>query len=416
MISFKNKVTVIGVGDDGADGLTQAARERIDSAEVVIGNERNLVLAQDSAEKLPLGTDLTALERRLVEDGGVRRTVLLVAGDPLFYGINRFLIERLGKENFEVFPHVSSMQLAFARVMESWDEAYLTDVANHPPEEIVERIRSAETVGLFTSQDYPPPAIARDLLREGINYFRCYVCENLGARNEVITQGLLTEVAEMDFGPLNVMILVRLPNVPDRERAALEKKMFGNPDEAFRQSRPKRGLITPMEVRTLALAQLSLTPTSKVWDVGAGSGSMSVEAARVAASGTVYAIEPDLEDCQLIRDNAARFAVSNVEIVTGRAPEAFSELPDPDAIFLGGTGRESVGIIEVAFERLKPGGHFVANVASIENVSAITGLLRRWVRDVGLLMLNISRGTYQLEQIRFEAANPSFVIFVTKPD
>lgn len=416
MPTFTHKVIVLGVGDDGAESLTGSARQHLAAAEIVIGPERLArMVAPANAEVVTFGTDLAALEQRLRLDQGARRTVVLATGDPLFYGVARFLVDRLGKENFEVIPHVSSMQLAFARIMESWDEAYLTNVAHHPPEEIVERIRSAEKVGLFTTEAYPPPAIARDLLREGINYFRCYVCENLGTRNEIITQGTVSEIAEMDFGPLNVMILVRLAHIPDRPRAKIEKKLFGNPDEAFRQSRPKRGLITPLEVRTLALAQLALAPESVVWDIGAGSGSMSIEAALVASRGQVYAVEPDLEDCQLIAANAEAFEAQNVQIVAGRAPDALADLPTPDAIFLGGTGRESVGIVAVAFDRLRPNGRFVANVASLESTSAITGLLRERGADVRLLMVHFSRGTYQLEQIRFEAVNPSFLISVTKP-
>ncbi|MBY0586134.1 precorrin-6y C5,15-methyltransferase (decarboxylating) subunit CbiE [bacterium] len=410
------KVSIVGVGDDGFSSMTDAARERLAQAELIIGQPRLLqLIGPQSASTVAIGADLAQLEKQLASEAGRRRTVLLASGDPLFYGVARFLLERLGKENFEIVPHVSSMQLAFARVMESWDEAYLSNVANHPAEEIIDRIRTSERVGLFTTESYPPPAVARDLLREGINYFRCYVCENLGARNEVITQGSLSEIAEMDFGPLNVMILVRLANIPDRPRADIEHKLFGNPDEAFRQSRPKRGLITPMEIRTLALAQLSIKENSIVWDIGAGSGSVSIEAARLAPRGKVFAIEPDQEDCQLLEDNARLFSVPNVEVICGRAPEAFSSLPDPDCIFVGGLGRETVGIAEVSFGRLKPGGHFVANLATLEKTTALTSFLRRYSSNVGLLLLNISRGTYQLDSIRLEAVNPSFLIYITKP-
>jgi precorrin-6Y C5,15-methyltransferase (decarboxylating) len=382
---------------------------------MIIGSDRLLAsLASASAEQVPLGTDLAALARRIEREIDTKKIVILASGDPLFYGVARFLVERLGKEHFEVVPHVSSMQLAFARIMESWDEAYLTNVVHHPPEVIIERIRTAERVGLFTSESYGPPAIARDLLREGIHYFRCYVCENLGTRNEVITQGSLVEIAEMEFGPLNVMILIRLPDVPDRTREDFARKIFGNPDEAFKQSRPKRGLITPVEVRSLALAQLGLTRGSVVWDIGAGSGSVSIEAAQLAAAGRVYAIEPDVEDCQLIHDNARLFGATNIEVVCGRAPDAFMDLPDPDSIFVGGVGRETVGIVEESFGRLKPGGSFVVNTASLENTVRIADILRKDGSHLGLLMVNLSRGNEQLGSLRFEAVNPSFLIYVTK--
>jgi precorrin-6Y C5,15-methyltransferase (decarboxylating) len=342
--------------------------------------------------------------------------VVLVSGDPLFYGMARYLCDKLGKQRFEVVPHVSSMQLAFARVKESWEEAYLTNLASHPLEEVVERIRVAETVGLFTTEGAPPSVVADELLKRGIDYFSVYVCENLGSPDERVTQGELNDVIGQQFAPLNVMILVRKPGVPDRPVEAVGHRLFGNPDELFLQSRPKRGLLTPAEVRAMALAEMDLGPRSIVWDIGAGSGSVAVEAAQIAAAGTTYAIEMDAEDQTLIQSNAQRFNVANLVPILGRAPEAWTELPDADSIFLGGSGRDISRLADLAFQRLRPRGRLVANVGSIENLSDLHAVLHRRSRDVKVWMINVARGTYQLERIRFEALNPTFLLAVVKPD
>ena len=219
------------------------------------------------------------------------------------------------------------MQLAFARIKESWDDAYLTNLESRPLESILDRIRAAEKVGLFSTDRHPPAAIAKALVDRGINHFRAYVCENLGSPDERVTQGELDEIRELSFDPLNVMILVRKPNRPDRAGSAGRYRLFGNPDEAFAQSLPKRGLITQAEVRSIALAQLDIRPASIVWDIGAGSGSVAIEAAQLANQGTVYAIEPEAEDLALIEANAETFAVPNVRAIAGRAPEALASLP-----------------------------------------------------------------------------------------
>lgn len=410
-----NKIAIIGIGDDGPASLSESARRRLDEADLILGAPRLIdSLPSLKGERRAIGADLSEAVKLLEENRPTRRIVLLASGDPLFYGVARYLAERIGKDAFEVVPHVSSMQLAFARVMESWDEALLADLSQKPLESLVDKIRVAEKVGLFTSQAVPPAAVATELVAEGIDYFRAYVCENLGSRNEVITQASLAELTSMSFGPMVVLILVRRPLVPDRARSARRSRVFGNPDEIFIQSRPKRGLITPAEVRTLALAELDLTKDCVVWDVGAGSGSLSMEAAFLASNGTVFAIEPDVEDCALIKDNAERLAVSNVEVVMGRAPEAFASLPTPQAIFIGGIGRETNGILPQAWERLAPGGRLVANVASIESVSATTALLKPIAHDVGVLLVNLSRGVHQLDTIRFEALNPNFLVFAVK--
>jgi precorrin-6Y C5,15-methyltransferase (decarboxylating) len=410
-----NKIHIIGIGDDGLEGLTAAGRQLIDKAQLLVGAEALLgKLPATSAERIVIGSNLDEVVERLGKAGD-KRIVVLASGDPLFYGIARYLCDKLGKDRFEVIPHVSSMQMAFARLKESWEEAFLTNLANHSIEQVVDKIRIADKVGLFTSDASPPAAVARALLDRKIDYFSAYVCENLGSPDECVTQGELAEIAEGEFSSLNVMVLVRKPDMPDRPSDAVGRRLFGNPDDAFKQSKPQSGLLTPAEVRALALAQMDLGPTSIVWDIGAGSGSVSVEAAQIASGGTVYAIEMDPLDFPLIAHNAGRFGVSNLQPVFGHAPEAWESLPDPDAIFIGGSGRGIGSLVEQAFTRLKPGGRLVAEVSSIESLSSVNEALHRATNSVQVWMVNLARGTFQLERVRFEAMNPRFLFAAIKP-
>ena len=183
-----------------------------------------------------------------------------------------------------------------------------------------------------------------------------YVCENLGSPDERVTLAELLDLAGMEFNPLNVLILIRKPNRPDRASRLSRRRLFGNPDEAFAQALPKRGLITHEEVRAIALAQLDIRATSVVWDIGAGSGSVAIEAAQLAHQGMVYAVEPEPADIALIQANAEEFGVPNVKAVLGRAPEVLEGLPDPDAIFVGGTGRQLDLVLGAAYAAVVPGG------------------------------------------------------------
>jgi precorrin-6Y C5,15-methyltransferase (decarboxylating) len=408
------KIQIIGIGDDGLEGLTATARQLVGQADLLLGTRQALAAVSGSqAERVEIGTSLDAIVKK-IEQAKNKRTVVLATGDPLFYGTARYLCDRLGKERFEVTPHVSSMQLAFARVKESWDDAYLTSLASQPLERVVEKTRTAAKVGLFTSEQSPPSAVAKALLERKIDYFTAYVCENLGSPDERVTQGQLVDIAEQEFSPLNVMILVRKPGVPDRPAAMVGKRLFGNPDEEFLQSQPKRGLLTPAEVRAIALAEMDLGVTSTVWDVGAGSGSVAIEAAQLASAGQVFAIEMDPEDYQLIASNAERFGVSNLTPVLGKAPEAWESLPPPDAVFVGGTGRNVSKIVELAFEKLRSGGRLVANVGSVENLAAVRDILQKQSGDCQVWMINISRGTDQMDRLRFEAMNPTFLVGAKK--
>ena len=408
------KVHIVGIGDDGVEGMTAQARRLVEAADVLVGPESCGTLMPETIRgRLVAAANLEELVER-IEAAGTKRVVVLASGDPLFYGTARYVCSKLGKDRFEVVPHVSSMQLAFARVKESWEEAFLANLSGQSIERVIDRVRSSETAGLFTSDQWPAPAVARALLDEGIDYFQAYVCENLGSPDERVTQGSLADIAKDSFASPNVMILVRKAKVADKP-GHVGTRMFGNPDECFLQSRPKRGLLTPAEVRSLALAELQLRPTSVVWDVGAGSGSVGLEAARIARDGRVHAIEMDPDDHALIRENAARFGVTNLDPVLGRAPEAWASLADPDAIYVGGSGRDVAMLVEQAWQRLKPGGRLVTACNSIENLAAMHSLLRSRSNDAAYWMVNIARGIEQLDRIRFEAINPIFLIAATKP-
>jgi precorrin-6Y C5,15-methyltransferase (decarboxylating) len=411
----ESKIHIVGVGSDGQAGLTTHARALLAAADMVLGSEHTLSLVPElKAERLAIGPDLQEVIRTLETNLGKKRMVIVAGGDPLFYGVARYLCDRLGKDRFEVLPHVSSMQLAFARVKESWEEAYLTNLATHSLESVLDRIRTAETVGLFTSEEDDPPSIAHKLLARGLDYFRAYVCENLGAPDERVTQGELAEIQELEFAPLNVMILKRKPGRPDQQAAPSRFRRFGNRDDVFAQSRPKSGLITQAEVRAIALAEMDVQPGSVVWDIGAGSGAVAVEAAQLSQPGMVYAIEQDAADYHLIRANADTFGVRNLTAVHGTAPAVFASLPAPDAIFVGATGHEVARLLESALKALRPGGRLVVNVATLESLGLIYDTLKKAAGPVRVLLVNLARGNEQLETLRFEAINPTFLLWVSK--
>jgi precorrin-6Y C5,15-methyltransferase (decarboxylating) len=409
------KVPVLGIGPDGTAGLSARSRDLLGSAELVFGSDAALKLLPElSAERVPIGSDLPAAVEALRSNLGRKRIAIVAVGDPLFYGTARYLCDKIGAEHFEVVPHVSSMQLAFARIKETWEEAYLTDLSARPLDDVLDKVRTAETVGLFTTETAHPARVARELLARGIDYFTAYVCENLGGRDERITKGELTDIREMKFDPLNILILKRKPNRPDRPRTAARLRRFGNPDDLFAQTRPKSGLITQAEVRAVALAQLDLNPGDVFWDVGAGSGSVAIEAAALVAPGPSYAIEQDAADYHLIVANAETFGVRNVRPVFGTAPEVFAGLPPPDAVFVGGNGGEVARLMEACYAALRPGGRLVTNVGTLEMLAATHAALKRLGGHVDVLLLNLARGVEQLESLRFEAVNPTVLLRVVR--
>lgn len=408
------KITIIGIGDDGFEGLTRHALDLIQQAGTLFGPANLLSkVPLGGFQQVVLSADLDQAAQSIAEQTQ-GPLVMLASGDPLFYGVARYLCDRLGKDRFEVVPHVSSMQLAFARVKESWDEAYLSNLASQNLSHVLSRIRGAAKVGLFTTDQAPPQVISQALLDQGIEYFTAYVCENLGSPDERVTRGTISEIAKQTFSPLNVMILIRWPDVPDRPSRMQGKRLFGNPDECFLQSRPKRGLLTQAEVRVIALSQMDLGLSSVVWDVGAGSGSVAIEAAQIAAEGQVFAIEMDAEDYNLLVENSRTFGTHNLTPVLGEAPEAWQDLPDPNAIFVGGTGRAVIQLIEAAWARLRTGGRLVIHVSSLTNLTSAEMSLRLLGEVPDVLMINLARSQEQMESLRLEAVSPSFLVTAVK--
>jgi precorrin-6Y C5,15-methyltransferase (decarboxylating) len=409
-----DKITIIGIGDDGFEGLTRHALDTLQRAGTIFGPSNLLDRVPASgAERVALSIDLEEAARSLAEPK-TGPLILLASGDPLFYGVARFLCEKLGKDRFDVMPHVSSMQLAFARVKESWDDAYLTNLSTQTLSHVISKIRGAEKVGLFTTREVTPATVAATLVEQGTDYFMAYVCENLGSPDERVTRGSLREIAVQSFSDLNVMILVRQPGIPDRPERMLGKRLFGNPDECFLQSRPKRGLLTQAEVRVIALARMDLGPSSIVWDVGAGSGSVSIEAAQLAPDGQVFAIEMDPEDYNLLVQNSQQFGTLNLVPILGEAPQAWSSLPDPDVVFVGGTGRAVVPLIHAAWPRLRTGGRLVVHIGNLNNVTQAESELRSLGHVPDVLMIQISRSQEQMDSLRLESTSPTFLLVAKK--
>jgi precorrin-6Y C5,15-methyltransferase (decarboxylating) len=238
------------------------------------------------------------------------------------------------------------------------------------------------------------------------------VCENLAGPGERVREFSVPALAAAtDIGPLNVLVLCRRdqrwrppPAIPFLHEDAFAKRM------------PKKGLITKREVRLLSLASLQLRRDSVVWDVGAGSGSVSIEAALLCPDGRVYAIEVDPEGVEICRDNVRTHAVDNVRVVAGRAPEALADLEAPDAVFVGGSKGSMDAIIEAALDRLKPGGRLVVNAITLENTAEAYQTLRRRALVPEVTLLQVSRGEPLAHYLRFEALNPIQIFAVTKPD
>jgi len=186
--------------------------------------------------------------------------------------------------------------------------------------------------------------------------------------------------------------------------------LLGIPDEEFQQRRPKEGLITKQEVRAISIAKLRLTDDSVLWDIGAGSGAVSIEASSLIRKGRVYAIEKNDADIAIIKRNIRKFGSHNIEVIQAFAPDNLNTLPDPTEVFIGGSGGKIDEIVDLVSRRLKPHGHVVMNIVALENLEIAFNSLRTHDFKLDVTMVNIARSVKIADFSRLQALNPVFIV------
>jgi precorrin-6Y C5,15-methyltransferase (decarboxylating) len=420
------QILVVGLTAAGADGLPPTLIERITAAELLVGGARHLAyFPAFGGATATIGADVAPVVERLraaLAEG--RRAVVLASGDPLCYGIGATLRRFFPAEALEIVPAPSAFQLAFAALAEPWHGAALLSAHGRPIADVIAAALVAPIAAILTDNHNTPGALARALIAAGLSSeTRCAICENLGAHDQRVVCTELAQAAEQTFAPLNVLVVWRGEEAtserggeakiegddvspPRRVLASSPRNLAsspGLPDDAFSTS---AGQITKREVRLLSLAELALGPGEVLWDIGTGSGSVAIEAARAQPSARIYAVERRAALLEHARENVRRFAAPNVTLVEGYAPEACAGWPDPHAIFVGGSAGRLEAIVNMARARLLPGARLVVNLVTLEHLQTLRALLP----DARVTQAQFSRGVPIQDMLRLEALNPVFVV------
>ncbi|MGE5659142.1 MAG: precorrin-6y C5,15-methyltransferase (decarboxylating) subunit CbiE [Actinomycetota bacterium] len=437
------QIHVVGVGMDGAPGLSESVRQIVEAATLLVGSDRHLsYFPNHLAERLVLG-DLTEavleMKRRLrreeregsdtlesASEGAVTDSltgcmVVLVSGDPLFFGLGRLLLALLPAERLRFHPHLSSVQLAFNRIKVPWHDARAISAHGRSFEELTQAFQQgADKIAVLTDETHTPAAIARLLVGLDLpTRYQVWVCENLGGTGERVEQWSVEALQKQSFAPLNVVVLLReqRPSAAGLDLATVP--FLGIPDASFLSYSDRPGLMTKREVRMLVLGELMLQPSQVIWDVGAGTGSVSIEIARLFSDAEIYAIEKSAAGTALIEQNCQRFQVKNVISIHGKAPDILHRLRSPNRIFIGGSGGELTKILGVCALRLLPGGVMVLALATLEHLSVVLGWLEERNRrepnwNYRLMQVQLSRSVPVANLTRFAPLNPVTLVTINR--
>jgi precorrin-6Y C5,15-methyltransferase (decarboxylating) len=398
-------VQVIGWGMSPED-LTPKVREILRKAQVLVGGRRLLdYFPEHPGKQIVLGKDPEGSLAQLPALAEKLRVVVLASGDPNFYGVGPLVVKVLGAENVVVHPNVTAVQAAAARLKLAWQDAVVVSLHGRTWTNLEAALdRGAGKVMVYTDPEHTPAAIACWLLERGQGGARLCVLEDLGRAGECLTWLSPQEARQQEFSPLNLVVILPATESQVQEAAPLH---LGLPEEAYAH---QGGLITKAEVRAVVLAKLKLSPGLTLWDVGAGCGSVGLEASLLLPGGQIIAVEQDPERADQIRANRAKFGVTNLEVVCGHAPECLANLPAPQRVFLGGGGRDLPEMLPEVLGRLDRGGRLVLSAARLETLETARTVLSGLGWQVEVTQLQVSRSRPLAGGIFMQALNPVWIV------
>jgi precorrin-6Y C5,15-methyltransferase (decarboxylating) len=396
-------VFIVGMGMSVKD-VTASQMEIIRSADILMGGRRHLDQFKELPVKKEMITGNVAQSIRFIKHHcSENRIVVLASGDPLFYGIGARIAAELDHEALTIMPNITSVAAAFAHISEPWNDAIIVSLHGRDRQhQLFGALNARRTTAVLTDARHSPQWLARRLMEKGVSGVTLAVFEQLGMPEERYDWYALDQAANQSFAQPNVVIVKHLLQSP-----GAEDLMLGMADEAFEH---EAGLITKSEVRAVTLAKLQLTPGLTLWDLGAGTGSVGIEASVLIGRGRIVAVEQDAGRLSHIRDNVRRYGLFNLDIVQATLPQGMEKLPAPDRIFIGGGGRELPSIIKAAAGHLAPGGIMVANTVLVDSLSRALEAMESCPMTTEAIQLQVNYSKTMPWSRRMEARNPVWII------
>ena len=368
-MSKERWLALVGIGEDGLEGLTPAARRLVAQAALVVGGKRHLALAGPlKAETMTWPSPIeNALD--VIEGHRGRSVCVLASGDPFFFGVGAMLMRRFTADEMTSIPAASAFALAASRLGWSQQDCALVTLHGRPLEAIIPHLCPGARIVALSWDDATPAKLAALLTERRMGRSKLIICEAMGGLGERIRTAEAQYFALDNVAALNTIAL----EVVAEHDARVLPRTAGLPDEWFEHD----GQITKREIRAMTLSALSPGRGELLWDVGSGSGSVAIEWMLADPQNNAVAIEARRDRAERIARNALSFGVPALSVVVGEAPHVFADLPTPDAIFIGG-GASTPGMIERAFGALAPRGRLVVNAVTLETQAACVDWRARW--------------------------------------
>jgi precorrin-6Y C5,15-methyltransferase (decarboxylating) len=369
-------LSVVGIGDDGLEGVCPVGRSLISQAEVVIGGHRHLAMLPTNDSRTHILWS-SPLEKSLAEISQYRgqKVCILASGDPMCYGIGVTLSRRFSLMEMMIIPAPSAFSLACSRLGCSLTEVETLSLCGRNPAFLHRFLYPDARLLVLSANGNTPTQVAQILTEKGFGQSKMTVLEHLGGEKECLREGVAATWNINDVADLNTIALTCIPD--SISTPILNPHLPGLPDEAYLHD----GQLTKREIRAVTLSTLAPLPGQLLWDVGAGCGSIAIEWLRSDRRCRAIAIEKHPQRLQYIADNAIALGTPNLEIINGEAPEALNNLPQPDTIFIGG-GLTSYNLLETCWNALSQGGKLVINTVTVESEQLLFQWQKQWGGDL----------------------------------
>ena len=400
-------IYIIGISEQN---IASEKSQIIDKCKTIFCNDHHL-------ETINKTTNLNLSEKKILpivplknvfveinEKLKIGNVAILASGDPLFYGIGKKIIEKFNDCRVRVIPSTSFMQPAFARFSLNWEDAKFLSLHGRDIEINKKVLFSKDKICVFTDEVNSPQKIAKIVLEQSshkhLNY-KMFVAARLVRKDEYLFQGSLQDIIQHNtFLTPNIVILIR-----ENKKYNINTPVFGLEEKDFSHS---RGLITKSEVRAVSLHKLKLPQEGVLWDIGGGSGSVSVEAAKISPELQVYCVEKRKEEQKKIQRNIQKHGVFSINLVPGEAPEVLKELPIPDRVFVGGSGGMLKQIIDFSCSALNKEGIIVINCVLEKTAQLVPEILKRNGFHINISQIAVTR--YDFFQETTNSLNPITIV------
>lgn len=418
-----NKLYVLGVGPGSKELITPLAMKHIEGSDVLIGGKRNLEIFQEmNKEKLEIGGNLEPIYDYIKDNVKSKKISVLVSGDTGIYSILEYLKKKFSASDeveLEVVPGISSLQYLCSKIKLNWNDIIITSIHGREQEDLIDIIQRNTKVAIFTGGKSRPERVCKMLLDNGLEDVKVYIGENLSYKDEKIVSSKPKELVEMSFDSLSIMIVENSKIVISKSTKEDEfstqiahTKVNHQSHHSIPDSEFIRGKVpmTKEEVRVISLSKLKLSDNSVVYDIGAGTGSVSIECALACKQGMVYAVEKETDAVELIKQNRTKFEVDNLNIIEGYAPEAVYGKTAPDRVFIGGSG----GNMEDIFNWICSYPNeirVVVNTVTVESTfESIKAFETKGFKNVEVVQAAISKGKPVGGKHLMQAMNPVYII------